>query len=273
MHTIARAITEHAGERVGALVVPTDVREQPGHGIAGTIDGQRVLVGSHAYLVDEGIDLPERVELPDGTTAAHVAAGGSWVGRIELADTLRDDAAQLLPMLEQAGIQRVVMATGDHESAARRVADELGITELHADCTPEQKLVLIEQLRAEGNGHGVVMIGDGVNDAPALAAADVGFAMGSAGASAASEAAEAVVISERIGAVAEAISIGKRSTSIARQSVVVGMTLSMLGMVVAAAGYLPPVAGAITQEVIDLAVILNAMRALTGTLPTSFVDS
>lgn len=266
MHTIARAITEHASEQVGVLAVPTDVREQPGHGIAGTVDGRRVLVGSAGFLVDAGIDVPAGDSL-DGIAVAHVATDGRWIGRIELADTLRDDAAQLLPMLEQVGIDRVVMATGDHEAAARPIADQLGIVELHADCIPEDKLKIIDQMRADGGGHGVVMIGDGVNDAPALAAADVGFAMGSAGASAASEAAEAVVISERISAVAEAISIGRRSTRIARQSVIVGMTLSMVGMLVAAAGYLPPVYGALTQEAIDLAVILNAMRALTGSLP------
>lgn len=266
MHTLARAITEHATGLVGALPVPLDVVEQPGHGIAGTVDEHRVLVGSASFLSDAGIEVPTG-DSAEGIAVADIAADGRWVGRIELADTLRDDAAQLLPMLRQAGITRVVMATGDHEQGARRVADELGIDELHADCTPDDKLRIIEQLRAESGGRGVVMVGDGVNDAPALAAADVGFAMGSAGASAASEAAEVVVISERISAVAEAISIGRRSTRIARQSVIVGMALSMGGMVIAAAGYLPPVAGAITQEVIDLAVIFNAMRALTGTLP------
>ncbi|MEO6866492.1 MAG: heavy metal translocating P-type ATPase [Gaiellales bacterium] len=266
MHTLARAITEAATARVGALALPQDAREQPGHGIAGTVDDAHVHVGSRSFLEAAGVRVPEG-DAEDGMALAHVARDGEWIGRIELADTLRDDAKALVSMLKQVGISRVVMATGDHADAARAVAEQLGIEELHADCTPDEKLQLIETLRREGGGHGVIMVGDGINDAPALAAADVGFAMGSAGASAASEAAEAVVISERVTAVAEAISIGRRSTSIARQSVVVGMGLSMIGMVVAAAGYLPPVYGALGQEVIDLAVIFNAMRALTGPLP------
>ncbi len=266
MHTLARAITDAATERTGTLAVPTDVREVAGHGIAGTVDGERVMVGGRDFLVSQGVAVPPG----DGEGAiadAHVARNGVWIGRIDLTDTLRGDSAEFIELLAAAGIDRVVMATGDDELAARAVAAELGIDEVHAECTPDRKLELIGQLRRESHGS-VVMVGDGVNDAPALAAADVGFAMGSAGASAASEAAEAVVISDRVGAVAEAIAIGRRSTRIARQSVLAGMALSIAGMGVAAFGYLPPVYGALAQEAIDLAVIVNAMRALGGPLPT-----
>jgi heavy metal translocating P-type ATPase len=261
VHGLAEAIA-HAGlARFGSLPVPEAVVEHPGHGLSGTVEGRRVAVGSADYLRGEGIDVVG-VHGGDGIAAVCVALDGAFAGTIELADTIRDDAAGLAGALRAAGVERIAMATGDHGAAAARIASQLDIEEVYADCTAARKLELLTSMRQQGRGGTVVMVGDGVNDAPALAAADVGIAMGSAGATAASEAAEAVIVSGRILAVAEAIGIGRRSTRIALQSVIAGMGLSCIGMLVAALGYLPPVYGALAQEAIDLAVILNALRAL-----------
>ena len=156
------------------------------------------------------------------------------------------------------------MISGDRRSVAERVGRELGIDRVYAEQSPEDKLEVVRTAGADPKLRPVIMVGDGINDAPALALADLGIAMGAAGATVSSETADAVITVDRIDRVADAVHIGRRSLSIARQSVIAGMGLSIVAMIVAAAGYLPPVAGALLQEVIDLAVILNALRALRG---------
>ena len=161
-------------------------------------------------------------------------------------------------------MRHVAMVSGDRSSVAERVGSELGVDRVYAEQSPEQKLAIVRSLAREPALSPVVMVGDGVNDAPALALADVGIAMGTAGATVASETADAVIAVDRIDRVADALHAGRRALHIARQSVLAGMGLSIAAMAVAAAGYLPPVAGALLQEGIDLAVILNALRALRG---------
>jgi P-type E1-E2 ATPase len=156
------------------------------------------------------------------------------------------------------------MASGDRRSVAERIGRELGVDRIYADQSPEDKLEIVRRLRADPDLGPVIMVGDGVNDAPALALADLGIAMGAAGATISSETADAVITVDRIDRVADAVHTGRRSLQIARQSVLAGMGLSLTAMGIAAAGYLPPVAGAVLQELIDLAVILNALRALRG---------
>ena len=166
--------------------------------------------------------------------------------------------------LREAGIDQVAMVTGDRAGIAEAVGRQVGVDRVYADQSPEDKLEVVRQIRGEAGSGKVVMVGDGVNDAPALALADVGIAMGAAGATVASETADAVIVVDRIDRVASAVRIGRRSLHIARQSVVFGIGLSIVAMIVAAFGYLPPVAGALLQEGIDVAVILNALRALHG---------
>ena len=156
------------------------------------------------------------------------------------------------------------MVSGDRRSVAERIGAELGVDRVYAELSPEDKLEIVRRLRQDPELSPVVMVGDGVNDAPALAIADLGVAMGMAGATVSSETADAVITVDRIDRVADAVHTGRRSLRIARQSVIAGMGLSIAAMFVAAAGYLTPVAGALLQEVIDLAVILNALRALRG---------
>ena len=203
-------------------------------------------------------DLIAAAEDPAGVA---VAVDGVFAGVIGIGDPLRPDAAGLVPALRRAGIRHVALATGDHRARADAIGAALGVDRTYADQAPEDKLELVRTLRASAGLRPVIMVGDGVNDAPALAMADVGIALAGAGATISSETADAVIVGDRIGRVVDAIAIGRRSLAIARQSVIVGIGLSIAAMGVAALGFLPPVAGAVLQEGIDVAVILNALRA------------
>jgi P-type E1-E2 ATPase len=168
-----------------------------------------------------------------------------------------------VPRLQDAGIRHVALVTGDKTAVAERAGEALGVDRVYAEQSPDEKLEIVRALQARPDLRSVVMVGDGINDAPALALADVGVAMGSAGATISSETADAVVLVDRVDRVADAIRISHRALHIALQSVLLGMGASLIAMGFAAAGYLPPVAGALLQEGIDVAVILNALRALT----------
>ena len=201
-----------------------------------------------------------------GSGEAHVLVGvdGHVGGVIVMADELRGDADRIVERLRTEGVRHVAMVSGDRRSVAERIGRELGVDRVYAEQSPEQKLEVVERLRDDPDLRPVIMVGDGVNDAPALALADLGIAMGAAGATVSSETADAVITVDRVDRVADAVHVGRRAVHIARQSVLAGMGLSIAAMFVAALGYLPPVAGALFQEVIDLAVILNALRALHG---------
>jgi heavy metal translocating P-type ATPase len=264
-HVVATAIVTAAHSLGLTLTLPRGAEEIPGGGLAGTVDGKRTLVGSVGLLDAAGIPPPA-----EGSTARMVAAASSaaWVsldgriaGALLLADRIRPETPRALRALRQAGVTRIVMVSGDRPSSAEAVASALGLDAAHADLSPAGK---IDVVRAERAAAPTVMVGDGINDAPALAAADVGVAMGARGATAAAEAADVVLLVDRLDRVADAIVIAVRTRGIALQSIGVGMALSAAAMIAAAFGYLPPVAGALLQEAIDVAVILNALRALTG---------
>jgi heavy metal translocating P-type ATPase len=269
-HVLGEALVEAAGEADLPLEMPRDVREDPGQGIVGTVGEHRVAVGSRTFLRDEGYDAGEVAAASPitarGSGEAHVVVGvdGVLAGVIVMADELRPDAERIVQRLRADGVRHVAVVSGDRESVAARVGETLGVDRVYAEQSPEDKLDVVRTLRADPALRPVVMVGDGVNDAPALALADVGIAMGAGGATVSSDTADAVITVDRIDRVADAVRTGRRALSIARQSVLVGMGLSMAAMGVAAAGSLPPVAGALLQEGIDLAVILNALRALRG---------
>ena len=263
-HPLAKALVEGAGARDLELAIPEHVEEKFGQGVIGTVDGHRVLVGSGSWLRVHDIE-PVLPAAADGADAkVLVAVDGRLAGVALIGDRLRADSTDLVPKLRDAGIRHVALVTGDKAGAARTIGDALGVDRVYAEQSPEQKLEVVRALREQPEVGGVVMVGDGINDAPALAMADVGIAMGSAGATVSSETADAVVLVDRVDRVADAIRISRRSLSIARQSVLFGLGLSFAAMGVAAAGYLLPVEGALLQEAIDVAVILNALRALKG---------
>jgi len=269
-HVLGAALV-HAAHDAGIVPSPaSDVREEPGQGIEGSVEGRRVAVGSRSFLRAAGVPEEEiasaAVMSGRGSGEARVLVGvdGRLGGVIVMADELRADADRIVERLRAEGIRHVAMVSGDRRSVAERIGAALGVDRVYSEQSPEQKLEVVKRLRADPDLCPVVMVGDGVNDAPALALADVGIALGAAGATISSETADAVITVDRIDRVADAIHAGRRALHIARQSVLAGMGLSLVAMVVAGFGYLPPVAGAVLQEGIDLAVIINALRALQG---------
>jgi heavy metal translocating P-type ATPase len=267
-HVLAEALVSEAEEHELPLSRPTDVREQPGQGIAGTVDGLDVAVGSRAWMrslgyVERELAL-DSVAATVGLARVYVGAGGHVLGTVVMADELRPDTAGLVDELRRHGVRHVAMLSGDRRPVAEHIGAVVGVDRVYAEQSPEDKLRVVRALHDDAALTPVVMVGDGVNDAPALAVADIGIAMGAAGATVSAETADAVITIDRVGRVADAVAIGRRSLAIATQSVVAGMTLSIVAMGFAAAGLLVPVAGALLQEAIDLAVVLNALRALRG---------
>jgi heavy metal translocating P-type ATPase len=264
-HPLAEALVHEAQLRGLELAFPADVREEPGRGIAGLVEGRRVAVGSEAWLRACGIEpAGPRWDVGDhlGRATISVAIDGRRSGAIVMADHLREDAGSLVAELRQAGVVHVAMVTGDRAAVGEEIGRQIGVDRVYPDLSPDEKLEIVRAIQQQPDLRPVVMVGDGINDAPALALAEVGIAMGTAGATISSETADAVIVVDRIDRVAEAIRIGRRSLSIARQSVLAGMALSVAAMGFAAFGLIVPVAGALLQEAIDIAVILNALRAL-----------
>jgi heavy metal translocating P-type ATPase len=263
-HLLATALVRAARERDLRLAFPSDVTETAGAGVSGLVDGRRVSVGSLDWVAEdeagrEQLLAYKRRAAREPTMSVFVAVDGRPAGVFELDDPLRTDTPRTLRLLRRAGIERVVMATGDHPMVAESVGAALAVDQVLAERSPAEKVDAVRRAVAEGT---TVMVGDGINDAPALAAADVGVAMGARGATSSSEAADAVLVVDRLDRLAEAITIAQRSRRIAAQSAFVGMGLSLVAMGVASVGLLAPVFGALLQEGIDVVAILNALRAL-----------
>lgn len=261
-HVSAEALVVAAHARGMALANPHDVEETAGSGLSGMVEGRRVTVGGSTFVKmhcpdGDPFDLGE--DLPDGTAVVAVGIDGHLAGILVLSDQLRPEAAGSIALMREAGIDRFVLASGDRADITGRIGLLLSFDETFGALMPSDK---VEVIRREAARARVIMIGDGVNDAPALAAADVGVAMGARGAAASSETADIVVLVDDLQPLARSIAVAHRTRRIALQSVGVGLGLSFLAMGAAAFGYLPPVQGALLQEVIDVAVIINALRAL-----------
>jgi heavy metal translocating P-type ATPase len=263
-HVLARPIIKAANERGLDLQFPTEVSEELGAGIQGRVNGRHVALGKSDWIL-QGQPAPPQVRrlrrrsLLEGTSSVFIAVDGLPVGALILEDPIRPDAPLTIRALRRVGFQKILILTGDHPDVAKVVGAVLGVDHVFAERSPAEK---VEAVQAACRGGVTVMVGDGINDAPALAAADVGVAMGARGATASSEAADVVLVVDRLDRLIEAVRIARRSRFIAVQSIVAGMTLSAAGMALATAGLLAPLAGAIVQEVIDILVILNALRAL-----------
>jgi len=265
-HVLAAALVRAARVRGADLSFPSDVDEEHGAGIEGVVEGRRVALGKAGYVAERapmpaGARDVRRRSMLDGSSAIFVAVDGRMAGAVVVDDPIRPDAPRVIRSLRRAGIERVIMVTGDHPDVAESVGAALGVDRVLSERDPTEK---VEVLDAERESGVVVMVGDGLNDAPALAAADVGVAMGARGATASSEAADVVLVADRLDGLVEAIAIARRSRGIAIQSVLLGMGLAFAFMIAGAFGLFVPVVGALIQELIDVASILNALRALGG---------
>jgi heavy metal translocating P-type ATPase len=262
-HVLASAVVTAAARRGCRLVLPQQVEEVPGQGIRGIVDGHRVAVGKASWVGMTGrpgwAKAARRRARLDGALTVFLAVDDVPAGVLVLEDPVRPDAARTIRALRDGGISRIVMVTGDRAEVAGTVGAVIGVDDVLAERTPADKL---DAVRLERSRAPTIMVGDGINDAPALALADVGVAMGARGASASSEAADAVLTVDRLDRLGEARAIARRTQRIATQSVLAGMAMSLAAMAAAAAGLLPAVWGALLQEAIDVAVILNALRAL-----------
>jgi P-type E1-E2 ATPase len=244
------------------LPAARDVVEVPGRGVAGMVEGHRVVVGARSFVLEQtpgAATSLANVEPKDAGLRAYVAVDDTMAGIVEYADALRPGVSDVFRDLTTLGIRRIMLLSGDHAENVKTVGRAAGIVEVQGDLLPEDKVAVVRDLVQEGES--VLMVGDGTNDAPALSAATVGVALAGHGGGITAEAADVVILVDELSRVVEAMRVSRRTMRIARQSIGVGLGLSAVGMVAAAVGLLAPTPGALTQEVIDLAVIVNALRA------------
>ncbi|WP_324651755.1 heavy metal translocating P-type ATPase [Georgenia sp. H159] len=255
-HPLAVAVVDHARSAGHDVPSAQDVTEVPAHGVRGTVQGRAVAVGSARFI--QGETGEPSLPRPDGATAVHVAVDGRYAGHLALADELRSETRATMAALHRAGVSTTMMLTGDGEQVAQHIAEQAGIDDVRAELLPQDKVDAVRAARPRP----VMMVGDGVNDAPVLAVADVGVAMGARGSSAASESADVVITVDDLARAARAVLIGRRTMRVAWQAIGIGVAMSVALMVVAAAGLLPAIVGAWMQEVVDLATILWALLAM-----------
>ncbi|MGH1832769.1 heavy metal translocating P-type ATPase [Enterococcus gilvus] len=251
-HILARSLVAYAKDQKMTLYPVSELEEVTGQGIQAIVEGKKIRVGKAAFA-------GSAVSLSKEKTAVFVSIEGESIGYITFTDVVRKESAETIKALTELGIKKTIMLTGDHQVIADQIAREVGITEVHAECLPEEKINVIKTL-SEVDRPGI-MVGDGVNDAPALAVADIGIAMGAHGSTAASESADAVILKDDLSRVSEAVRLSQDTMRIARQSVLIGIVICVILMLIASTGVIPALLGAALQEVIDTVSILSALRA------------
>ena len=264
-HLLARSAVTAAEARGLTIPEAQKIVEAPGQGVSGIVDGRIVTVGSLALVRlhhPAAADALDHLHSNATGLRAYVAAGDEALGVITFADRIRDDLPAMFARLTTLGLTRTLLLSGDHTANVAPIAERIGITEARGDLLPEDKVRVVQQLEREGRR--VLMVGDGTNDAPALSAATVGAALAAHGGGISAEAAGVVLLADDITRVAEVVEIGQHTVRIAKQSIIAGLALSGTAMVFAALGYIPPTAGALIQEAVDVAVIINALRAARG---------
>lgn len=256
-HVVAQAIVAAAMKEGAKLAKTKHVKEKSGLGLVGVAGGKNVLVGRLQLLEEHDVELPKIGDGVHRQTRVFVAIDGKLAGVLMLADEIRPESANTIARLKKLGIKNLLMVTGDNATTAKTIAKELGITRVKSEALPADKLIEIENLKDRP----VVFVGDGVNDAPVLTVSDVGIALGARGSTAASETADMVILLDDVERVAEATKVAKHTFKIAKQSIFIGIGLSIILMFIFATGKFKPVYGAAVQEVVDVIVIFNALRA------------
>lgn len=265
-HSIAASIVKKASETHQTIPLPQFFKEIPGQGVEGQIDGQRYLVGPYDFLekqlgkenTNDAREVMNRY-YEEGKALIFLVQDRTCMGCLILSDQIRPGVRTLMEKLQNLGVRQIAIITGDNKKNAEAIAAQAGITKVEAELLPEQKVAMVRQY--ESLYQSVMMVGDGINDAPALATATVGVAMGAYGTAISAESADIVLLVDDLSKVAVAVSIGKRMIHIAKQSIIIGIGLSLVLMIIAIFGYISPPIGALLQEIIDVAVILNALRA------------
>ncbi len=261
-HVLASGILEGASAQNLQLLSGEGVAEETGQGVNATFEHKAIRVGRFSYIAEVAPEAT-RADLEPGHVAVYVSEDSKYLGCLILADHVRDESAAVIAWLEYQKIDNIVMVTGDSAGTAKQVAGEIGIHNVHSSLRPADKVAIVKDLQPKPS----MMIGDGVNDAPVLAAADVGVAMGARGSNAAGEAADVVILKDSLAQVPALISISRDTVKVALTAIWLGIILSTGLMLVATTGAIPAVVGALIQEVLDLVAILYALRALTGRTP------
>jgi heavy metal translocating P-type ATPase len=262
-HLLARTIIDEAAARGRTIPLASGIVEEPGRGVVGDVDGTHVAVGARSFIAERFPETRRAIQAVDSSTGAglraYVAVDGGLSGVVEYGDQIREGIADLVSSLRKSGVRRVMLLSGDRSENVREVASKVGIDEIRGDMLPEDKVEVVRRLVDDGES--VVMVGDGTNDAPALGTATVGVALASHGRGIATESADVILLVDEPARLLDAIGISRRTMRIARQSIWFGLAISVAGMIFATMGKIVPIAGAAIQEVVDLAVILNALRA------------
>lgn len=251
-HILSRSLIAAAKKEKIKLLLSEDLEEVTGQGIKATVDGKSVKVGKASFAHTES-------HISSDETAVFVSVDDQFVGMITFKDIIRKETPETIKQLRSMGIENISLITGDKDSIAQTIAKQVGITNVHSECLPEDKIAILKNV--DDSQRPVIMVGDGVNDAPALSIADVGIAMGAHGSTAASESADAVILRDDLSRVAEAVEISRNTMKIAKQSVLIGIFICVFLMLVASFGVIPALLGAAFQEVIDTVSILSALRA------------
>ena len=261
-HPVAKAVVAVAREAKLPLSDPADFQETPGRGVQANLDGARIVIGRESWLTELGIDLepvrdPE-LRPPENLSTLFVARDGVCIGWIGLEDTPRPEAIQAVEDLRRHGIGRIIMLTGDRQAVAAKVARELGCTDFHAECLPQAKLNIVRQLR--DGGYFVAVVGDGVNDAPALAAGDIGIAMGAAGSDVAINSATIALMSNDLRRLPFLLKLSNRTRTLVLQNLAFGLAFMVGGLTLAGFGWMTPVLAALLHNISSFMVIFNSAR-------------
>ena len=259
-HILSQAITNQAASQKIKVNRAKQIQEKAGMGIYGRLQGKTIVMGRLSLLKEHGIEIPKSLSKGAGQTATFIAVNEELIGYITFADKIRPESKAMISALTRLKIKHTLMVTGDNEATAKKIAKQVGIEKVVAECLPADKIHAVEQVDYKP----VAFVGDGVNDAPVLTAADVGIALGARGSTAASESADIVIMLDDVSRVASSVAIAKRTFSIARQAILIGITISIGLMFIFATGKFKAIQGAAIQEVVDIIVIVYALRAHTS---------